>query len=86
MDTTEPVPGVVWDGAGLSDVDFTSQIERVILSWHGFSDAESYIDHYVICAGSSPNVQDILPCQNVGSTLFVDIPLSQPLSSGKSCL
>ena len=58
--------GRVWDGRGLSDHDYSSDNRTVSAWWRGFSDDESYIDHYDWCVGTAPGKQDVVTCRDVG--------------------
>ena len=83
VDLTPPSAGVVLDGSGLEDLDYTSMESLVASSWHGFSDSESYIDYYTVCAGISPFAGDILPCRNVGLHIHHEERSQQPLPHGQ---
>ena len=83
VDLTPPSAGVVLDGSGLEDLDYTSMESLVASSWHGFSDSESYIDYYTVCAGISPFAADIHPCRNVGLHIHHEEHLQHPLPHGQ---
>ncbi|XP_078575732.1 uncharacterized protein LOC144861635 [Branchiostoma floridae x Branchiostoma japonicum] len=82
VDTIAPTAGTVYDGLGLHDADYQNDSLTVWATWHGFSDLESYIHHYVWCAGSSPGAEDILPCRDVGVQNSASDKLTQALISG----
>ncbi|KAI0239584.1 hypothetical protein LSAT2_009684 [Lamellibrachia satsuma] len=52
VDMTAPVTGKVWDGRGLTDQDYSRNNRTVSAWWRGFSDGQSYIDHYAWCVGT----------------------------------
>ena len=80
MDKTPPLSGTVHDGLGMTDLDYTSENNKLSASWHGFSDTESFIDHYTVCAGTEPSQQNVVDCQDVGLatkyTLYPEIQLN----------
>jgi len=82
VDTTPPVTGHVWDGRGLSDHDYSSDNRTVSAWWRGFSDDESYIDHYDWCVGTAPGKQDVVTCRDVGLHTRSTAELSAIVSSG----
>ncbi|XP_078585869.1 uncharacterized protein LOC144867679 [Branchiostoma floridae x Branchiostoma japonicum] len=82
VDTIAPAAGTVYDGFGLHDADYQNDSLTVWATWHGFSDLESYIRHYIWCVGSSPGAEDILPCRDVGVALYASEKLDQSLISG----
>eukprot|EP00058_Branchiostoma_floridae_P023180 XP_002608670.1 hypothetical protein BRAFLDRAFT_73893 [Branchiostoma floridae] len=82
VDTIAPAAGTVYDGFGLHDADYQNDSLTVWATWHGFSDLESYIHHYIWCVGSSPGAEDILPCRDVGVALSASEKLDQSLISG----
>ena len=77
-----PVAGRVWDGHGFADQDYSSDDHRVSAWWRGFSDNESYIDHYEWCVGTTPGAQDVWPCHDVGLHTRMTVVLPAVLSSG----
>ena len=74
--------GHVWDGRGLSDHDYSSDNRTVSAWWRGFSDDESYIDHYDWCVGTAPGKQDVVTCRDVGLHTRSTAELSSIVSSG----
>ena len=66
VDVTAPVTGQVWDGRGLTDQDNSRDNRSVSAWWRGFSDDQSYIDHYVWCVGTQPGREDVVSCHDVG--------------------
>ena len=66
VDKTPPVTGQVWDGRGLTDQDYSQDNWTVSAWWRGFSDDQSYIDHYEWCVGTQPGKQDVVSCHDVG--------------------
>ena len=82
MDTTPPLTGHVWDGCGLADHDYSSDNRTVSAWWRGFSDDESYIDHYDWCVGTARGKQDVVTCQDVGLHTRSTAELSSVVSSG----
>ncbi|KAK2161993.1 hypothetical protein NP493_1549g00025 [Ridgeia piscesae] len=82
VDTTPPLTGHVWDGCGLADHDYSSDNRTVSAWWRGFSDDESYIDHYDWCVGTAPGKQDVVTCQDVGLHTRSTAELSSIVSSG----
>ncbi|XP_070571538.1 uncharacterized protein [Ptychodera flava] len=83
IDSNLPKTGIVYDGLGLEDNDYQNSTTVVSASWHGFSDLESSIDHYIWCVGRSPGAEDILPCHDVGLHLSKAETLDLPITSGE---
>ncbi|XP_035696851.1 uncharacterized protein LOC118430248 [Branchiostoma floridae] len=82
VDTEPPSAGIVYDGANIHDMDFQNCSSHVAASWHGFSDLQSYIHHYVWCVGSTPGTDDILTCTDVGISLAEVKEISPALPTG----
>ena len=82
MDTSPPTSGIVWDGVGASDVEFSSDDQSVSASWRGFTDDQSYVSHYVWCAGRSPKADDVMSCRHVGQRTRVSGKLDKTVTSG----
>ncbi|XP_078696223.1 uncharacterized protein LOC144924666 [Branchiostoma floridae x Branchiostoma belcheri] len=82
VDTEPPSAGVVYDGLDIHDRDYQNCSSHVAASWHGFSDLQSYIHHYVWCVGSTPGTDDILTCTDVGLRLSDVKEISPVLTSG----
>ncbi|KAI8487523.1 hypothetical protein Bbelb_347570 [Branchiostoma belcheri] len=82
VDTDPPSAGVVYDGLDIHDRDYQNCSSHVAASWHGFSDLQSYIHHYVWCVGSTPGTDDILTCTDVGLRLSDVKEISPELTSG----
>ncbi|XP_078657344.1 uncharacterized protein LOC144903237 [Branchiostoma floridae x Branchiostoma belcheri] len=82
VDTVPPTAGTVYDGLGLHDADYQNDSHAVWATWHGFSDLESYIHHYIWCVGSSPGAEDLLACRDVGVQISATEKLTQTLVSG----
>ncbi|CAH1259274.1 ADGRL2 [Branchiostoma lanceolatum] len=82
VDTESPTVGVVQDGLGVQDADYQNTSCRVAATWHGFSDLQSFIHHYICCFGTAPGRDDVSPCEEVGLRLSTarDIPCT--LQSG----
>ena len=79
---TAPVTGLVWDGRGITDQDYSRDNQTVSAWWRGFSDDQSYIDHYVWCVGTEPSKQDVVTCHNVGLHTRSTAQLSTAQSPG----
>ena len=58
--------GQVCDGRGLADQDYSRDNRTVSAWWRGFSDDQSYIDHYIWCVGTQPGRDDVMACRDVG--------------------
>ena len=73
---------------GLHDVEYQNSSTLISASWHGFTDLESYIDHYEWCVGRTPDSTDdsVLQCTDVGMQLSASKTLEVPLTGGKSSL
>ena len=82
MDVTAPATGSVWDGRGLADQDYSSDNQTVSAWWRGFSDDESYIEHYEWCVGTEPGREDVVTCRHVGLHTRSTAELSSAQSSG----
>ncbi|CAH1259452.1 Hypp2286 [Branchiostoma lanceolatum] len=82
VDTEAPSAGVVYDGLDIHDMDYQNCSSHVAASWHGFSDLQSYINHYVWCVGSTPGTDDILTCTDVGLRLSEMKAISPSLTAG----
>ena len=82
MDKTPPVTGQVWDGRGLTDQDYSQDNWTVSAWWRGFSDDQSYIDHYEWCVGTQPGKQDVVSCHDVGLHTRTSGQMS-PVKSGE---
>eukprot|EP00058_Branchiostoma_floridae_P000533 XP_002586021.1 hypothetical protein BRAFLDRAFT_110187 [Branchiostoma floridae] len=82
VDTEPPSAGVVYDGVDIHDIEFQNCSSHVAASWHGFSDLQSYIHHYVWCVGSTPGTDDILTCTDVGLSLAEVKEISPALTTG----
>ncbi|XP_077997650.1 uncharacterized protein LOC144450798 isoform X2 [Glandiceps talaboti] len=83
VDTIDPTKGIVYDGLGLHDANYQNMTDMVSSSWHGFSDLQSSIDHYMWCIGSTSGAEDVLPCENVGLRLSASKSLNTPLHNGQ---
>ena len=68
LDVTAPVAGTVVDGLS-TNTNITSSLAHIAANWYGFSEPDSMLDHYVWCVGSSPGLDDIIPCNDVGTDL-----------------
>ncbi|XP_071798435.1 uncharacterized protein [Asterias amurensis] len=84
VDLRQPDAGMVFDGIGLHDVEYQNSSTLISASWHGFTDLESYIDHYEWCVGRTPDSTDdsVLQCIDVGMQLFASTTLLVPLTGG----
>ena len=58
--------GHVWDGSGLTQQDYCRDNQTVSARWRGFSDDQSYVDHYMWCVGTQPMKEDVVACRDVG--------------------
>ena len=78
IDTTPPIAGYLWDGAGEDDADFISSLRRVRAKFAPFHDPESPMVKY--------EWKLTMKESNIPVTSFVDIPLSQntPMMDGLS--
>ena len=52
-DSTPPTGGIVWDSISVHDRTSGADTNIVEVSFAGFTDDESYIDHYEWCVGSN---------------------------------
>ncbi|XP_070572874.1 uncharacterized protein [Ptychodera flava] len=84
VDAAPPEIGVVHDGLGIHDSDYQNSSTIVAASWHGFSDLQSSIHHYMWCVGTTPGAEDVLPCRDVGLHLSIATISERGLSSGQS--
>ena len=78
IDTTPPIAGYLWDGAGEDDADFISSLRRVRAKFAPFQDPESPMVKY--------EWKLTMKESDIPITSFVDIPLSQntPMMDGLS--
>ena len=69
----------------LHDLEYQNSSTLISASWHGFTDLESYIDHYEWCVGRTPDSTDqsVLQCTDVGMQLSSSKMLEIPLTGGK---
>ncbi|VDI80173.1 Hypothetical predicted protein [Mytilus galloprovincialis] len=85
VDIVPPSAGSVKDGTGIYDCDYQDDPQVVSASWHGFSDLDSVITHYMWCVQT---VSELILCnirawENVGIQTFVSRTLNgTSLSSG----
>ncbi|XP_070573737.1 uncharacterized protein [Ptychodera flava] len=84
VDTAPPEVGVVHDGLGIYDSEYQNSSTIVAASWHGFSDLQSSIHHYIWCVGNTPGADDVLPCRDVGLHLSMATTSEYGLISGQS--
>ncbi|XP_071784665.1 uncharacterized protein [Asterias amurensis] len=84
VDLRQPDAGLVFDGIDLHDLEYQNSSTVISASWHGFTDLESYIDHYEWCVGRSPDSTDhsVLQCTDVGMRLSASKMLEVPLTGG----
>ncbi|XP_076113973.1 uncharacterized protein LOC143082259 [Mytilus galloprovincialis] len=72
VDYTLPKSGIVYDGLGSTDLEFTNSSESVSAHWHGFTDTESGIEKYYWCFGTTTFVdnrkRDKTECSVLGWT------------------
>jgi hypothetical protein len=54
VDWFAPMPGVVRDGNGTSDVDAQVELDHVSATWSEFLDPESGVVEYLYCVGTRP--------------------------------
>ena len=68
LDLTEPERGEVMDGSVVAggDQEWGTDVLDVQANWLGFLDAESSIDSYEWCVGTSPGTDNVLACHGVG--------------------
>ncbi|XP_061176006.1 uncharacterized protein LOC133184957 [Saccostrea echinata] len=60
MDNSPPIVGVVTDGTSSNDLEHQSIKNWIGAKWHGFTDPQCGISHYVWWAGTTPGGNDIL--------------------------
>ncbi|XP_062576068.1 uncharacterized protein LOC134237945 [Saccostrea cucullata] len=65
MDNSPPNVGVVTDGTSSNDKEHQSIRNWIGATWHGFTDPQSGISHYVWWVGTTPGGNDILPAKEV---------------------
>ncbi|KAL3841827.1 hypothetical protein ACJMK2_019926 [Sinanodonta woodiana] len=88
LDTEPPIPGVVYDGNGLLDLEFQNNSHIISAHWHGFTDKGSGIARYYVCAtdiDTDPNNGGnctLTPWRNNGIKTQVIFDLSEPLENG----
>ena len=80
-DLTPPVGGLLRDG-DFNDIDITMYDSFVCNNWDRFSDPESGILKYVMCAGSTQGLCDILPPLVITTGLSVKHQVSPSIASG----
>ena len=56
VDWLPPIPSLVRDGNGTSDIDFQSDLESISATWNEFLDWESDIVEYLYCIGNRPGI------------------------------
>ncbi|VDI63397.1 Hypothetical predicted protein, partial [Mytilus galloprovincialis] len=68
VDSQPPVTGTVYDGIGIHDIDYQNNSDVIGASWHGFSDRDSGITHYMWCVQtkSKTTTCDVRDWENVG--------------------
>ncbi|XP_076113983.1 uncharacterized protein LOC143082268 [Mytilus galloprovincialis] len=68
VDSQPPVTGTVYDGIGIHDIDYQNNSDVTGASWHGFSDRDSGITHYMWCVQtkSKTTTCDVRDWENVG--------------------
>lgn len=81
IDLTSPVGGDLRDGEEI-DVDVTVFHSYVSCNWEEFTDPESSIAKYVVCAGSAMGVCDILPETVVTNGLSAKYQVWPSIASG----
>ncbi|KAL9987450.1 hypothetical protein ACROYT_G001763 [Oculina patagonica] len=69
VDFTPPTEGKVWAGAGTGHVSYQSDSSKMLVSWTPFTDFESGIVKYEVCASSA--------LQNCTVTTFVEVGLNR---------
>ena len=84
-DASGPSPGIVWDGLGLHDLEYTNNAGDVSVSHSGFSDEQSGIHHYVWCVGTKAE-GNLKACHNIGLRLQATAHLDSIVKSGKVLL
>ncbi|XP_072034094.1 uncharacterized protein [Amphiura filiformis] len=84
VDTIPPLPGVVYDGEGLHDLEFQNSTTLLSASWHGFIDFESYIYRYDWCIGTTTASDecDVIDWTSVGLKSSATKTLKSPLTGG----
>lgn len=81
VDLTSPVGGVIRDGEG-TDLDITLHDTFIRSNWDEFSDLESGISMYVVCAGTIRGSCDVLPLTSLGISLTAMLQINPAVSSG----
>ena len=67
IDSTEPLPGDVFDALGQNELDAVSNTDFTpTVSWGGFYDEESGIMEYAWCIGTQPGRCDVHEMRNIG--------------------
>ncbi|WAR31809.1 hypothetical protein MAR_034351 [Mya arenaria] len=57
-----------------TDIDFIFWTNEISACWSGvFSEQQSYIQHYLVALGTSPNVDDVFASENIGLNTNISI-------------
>ncbi|XP_052790278.1 uncharacterized protein LOC128224473 isoform X2 [Mya arenaria] len=57
-----------------TDLDFIDWTDEISACWSGvFSEQKSYIQHYLVALGTSPNVDDVFASENIGLNTNISI-------------
>lgn len=83
VDHSPPIRGTVWDGTWLHDQEITADNMTLSASLRGFSDEESFIDHYIWCVGTEPGSDNILACHDVRLQLRLEETTSISIDNGR---
>ena len=72
IDALPPSIGEVTEGDG-EDLDISTSMTSIRVSWKGFDDVDSGIDHYLVSLGSEPGEDDIQNEIEVSDSEFITI-------------
>ena len=72
LDNLSPISGEVIDGDG-EDLDISTSMTSITVSWKGFDDVDSGIDHYLVSLGKEPGEDDVQSEIEVSDNEFVNI-------------
>ncbi|MEC7926840.1 MAG: right-handed parallel beta-helix repeat-containing protein, partial [Candidatus Neomarinimicrobiota bacterium] len=83
VDRTSPKSGSVFDGLGKIDINMSSNLDSVGLSWDGFEDEYSGIENYMISVGFSIKGTDLIDYDSVGNVNEYSFKVSSQLEHAK---
>jgi hypothetical protein len=70
VDFTPPLKGHVFDlqpnGSSKRDIDFQTDMSKLLVFWEGFFDPHSAIKEYTVSIGTCPECGDVIAEQTVG--------------------